>query len=196
MHRPVDHYSPIAIALHWSVAALIICVLVLGFVIRRAPIGPSLQFELFQWHKSFGLLALLLSVVRLLHSAVLVRVAPMPSLSRVERHIAKTVHVLLLVMAVAVPFAGWLVASASPLEIPTFAFNAVVVPHLPVPKSEGAEAWWATLHSVLAYGMLSLVFVHSAASLHHHYLRRDPVLRRMLGRRRILPQTSFREHGP
>ncbi len=193
MHRPVDHYGPLTIGLHWLIAALILAVLILGFVMTRPFIEPGLRFELFQWHKSFGMLALLLSVLRVLHSIWRVRMPPVAGMSRLEHRIARSVHSLLLGLALAVPLAGWLVASASPLEIPTFVFNAVMIPHLPVSKSDAAEAWWTTFHAVTAYVLLGLVLAHSVAALHHHYMRRDAVLMRMLGGWSLL-KTGFREH--
>lgn len=193
MHRPVDHFGPLTIFLHWSVALLIVGVLFLGLLMARAALEPGLMFELFQWHKSFGMLALLLSALRLLHSLLRVRVPAAPGGSALERRTASAVHGALLSLALVVPLTGWLIASASPLGIPTFAFNAIVIPHLPVPKSDAGEALWTGFHAVLAYAMLGLVLVHSAAALHHHYVRHDPMLRRMLGSRAV-PEATCGEH--
>ncbi len=194
--RPADGYDPIAILLHWLIASLILGLLVLGFIMTRPSIDPALQFALFQWHKSFGMLALLLAAVRLLHSLTLVRVKPVEGLSALEHRAAHMMHYLLLTLAVVVPVAGWMIASVSPLEIPTFAFNLVVIPHLPVPKSEAAEALWATVHAVLAYSTLALVILHSGAALYHHYVRHDDALTRMLGNRHRVVKTSIEEQGP
>ncbi|WP_037084334.1 cytochrome b [Neorhizobium vignae] len=194
--RSADGYDLVAIALHWLIAVLIFGLLVLGFVMTRQSIDPALQFALFQWHKSFGMLALLLAAVRLVRSLTVARVRPVEGLGALERRSAHGMHYLLLALAVAVPVAGWMIASVSPLEIPTFAFNLVVIPHLPVPKSEAAEAWWTTVHAVLAYSTLALVFLHSAAALYHHYVRHDDVLTRMLGSRYRTVKTSIEEPGP
>lgn len=194
--RPADGYDPIAIVLHWLIATLIVGLLVLGFVMTRQSIDPALQFSLFQWHKSFGMLALLLAAVRLIHSLTVVRVKPVEGLSALERLAADAVHYLLMILAVVVPVAGWMIASVSPLEIPTFAFNLVVIPHLPVPKSDAAEALWTTIHAVLAYSTLALVFLHSGAALYHHYVRHDDALTRMLGNRHRTVKTSIEEQGP
>ncbi|WP_105439064.1 cytochrome b [Neorhizobium sp. T25_13] len=194
--RSADGYDLVAIALHWLIAVLILGLLVLGFVMTRRSIDPALQFSLFQWHKSFGMLALLLAAVRLVRSLTVARVKSAEGLGILERRSAHAMHYLLLTLAVAVPVAGWMIASVSPLEIPTFAFNLVVIPHLPVPKSEAAEAWWTTVHAVLAYSTLALVFLHSAAALYHHYVRHDDVLTRMLGSRHRTVKTSIEEPGP
>lgn len=59
-------YGNIAIILHWLIALLLFGQIAGGYVMRQAVAdGSNLQFELFQWHKSFGLAILLLSVVRL-----------------------------------------------------------------------------------------------------------------------------------
>jgi cytochrome b561 len=195
-HTVADRYDPLTIILHWLIATLIAGLLVLGFVMTRPSIDPALQFSLFQWHKSFGMLALLLAAIRLLHSFLRVRVGPVDGISHAEHLAARLMHIALLLLAVAVPLAGWLIASVSPLEIPTFAFNTVVIPHLPVPKSDAAEAWWTTVHAVLAYSTLALVLLHSLAALYHHYVRRDDVLMRMLRIRRRPTETSIRELRP
>lgn len=195
-HPAADRYDPLTIILHWLIAALIVGLLVLGFVMTRPSIDPVLEFSLFQWHKSFGMLALLLAAVRFLHSVLLVRIKPADGIGHSEHLASKAVHHALLLLAMAVPLAGWLIASTSPLQIPTFAFNTVVIPHLPVPKSDAAEAWWTTVHAVLAYTMLALVLLHSLAALHHHYLRRDSVLTRMLHIRRRPIKTTINELGP
>ncbi|MFB9950368.1 cytochrome b [Rhizobium puerariae] len=193
MRRPANRYDSFTIILHWLMAALILGLVLLGFVMTRPSIDPTLQFALFQWHKSFGMLALLLAIVRLLHSLMLVRVKPVEGMSRLEHLAAAAMHHVLLALAVVIPLAGWMIASVSPLEIPTFAFNLVVIPHLPVPKSDSAEAFWAMIHALLAYSALALVFLHSGAALYHHYRRRDDVLVRMLGGRRQAAKSAVRE---
>lgn len=188
-------YDPLTITLHWLIATLILGLVILGFAMVRLPLEPGLQFALFQWHKSFGMLALLLAAVRLLHSLLLVRVAPALGLSRLEHRAARTMHHLLLLLALIVPLAGWLIASVSPLEIPTFTFNLFVIPHLPVAKSDTAEALWTTVHATLAYLTLALVAIHSGAALHHHYQRRDDVMERMLPQRLGRSRSSRMEGG-
>ncbi|WP_313197070.1 cytochrome b [Rhizobium sp.] len=179
-----ERYNFLTITLHWLIALLILGLIVLGFIMTRSSIDPALQFSLFQWHKSFGMLALLLSLIRFAHSLFHVRAKPVAGMSGAEHLAARAMHHLLLLLAVIVPFAGWMIASVSTLEIPTFAFDLFVIPHLPVEKSDAAEAWWTTAHAVLAYFVLALVALHAGAALYHHYARRDAVLIRMLGIRR------------
>ena len=172
-------YDPVAIGLHWVIAALFFGQILLGFSMERVK-SMALQFELIQWHKSFGFLILGLAGLRLLWRAVTGPVPAAPTLSPAERLAAGFVQGALLALTVAVPLAGWALASTSTLQIPSFAFNLVVVPHLPLAPSAQAEAFWRWLHGLLAYSTLVLALGHAAAALRHHFLLRDGVLSRML----------------
>ncbi|MBP1856613.1 cytochrome b [Rhizobium herbae] len=168
------------IALHWSIALLIIGLIVLGYVMTRPDIDPALQFDLFQWHKSFGFTALALSAIRVIWWLANAHPAPVAGLSAFEKRASTITHWLLVGLTITVPMAGWALASTSTLGIPTFFFNRMVIPHLPMEKSAGAEAFWTNAHAILAYGLAALVLLHAAAALYHHFLRRDTVLLRML----------------
>jgi cytochrome b561 len=79
-----------------------------------------------------------------------------------------------------VPLAGWAIASTSPLQIPSFAFDLVVVPDLPLARSDAMEAFWSQTHALLAYGAGLLALAHAGAAIHHHLMRGDATLERML----------------
>ena len=48
------------------------------------------------------------------------------------------------------------------------------------------HATWFRIHGLLAYGLYVLLALHLLGVLKHHLLDRDPVLRRMLPRRRTV----------
>lgn len=170
----------ITIALHWTIAVIILALIGLGFIMRRIPIDPALQFSLYQWHKSLGFTALALAAIRTLWHVVEQRPRPPEGLSAVERRAADATHILLIVLALAVPVAGWAVASTSTLNIPSFYFNWFVIPHLPMAKSAPAEDFWTLVHLTLAYLLLAAIALHVLAALYHHIARHDDVLIRML----------------
>ncbi|MDQ0320093.1 cytochrome b561 [Pararhizobium capsulatum DSM 1112] len=172
------------IVLHWTIAILIGGLVALGYAMTRADIDPELQFQLYQWHKSFGMLALALTIIRIAWWLVNINPSHIATLSRMETRAASGVHAVLRGLTLAVPLTGWAIASTSTLAIPTFFFNLIVIPHLPFEKSAAAETFWTGVHGWLAYGLAGIVFLHATAALFHHFLRRDEVLRRMLG---ILP---------
>ena len=97
-----------------------------------------------------------------------------------SRLAARAAHAALLFLTLAVPLAGWAVASTSPLQIPSYVFDLVVVPGLPMAISDQAEAFWTKVHATLAYLAAVIVVLHVAAALWHHFVRKDPTLRRMI----------------
>lgn len=174
-------YGTAAIGLHWAIALLFLGQVGLGFLMQAVAGRPRLQFELYQWHKSFGFLVLVLALSRLLWSLSGIRPRPLAGMPRWETIAARTAHLLLLALTVAVPLAGWMIASASPLKIPSFAFDIVVVPDLPVTRSDAMETFWSRAHALLAYGAGLLALVHAGAAMHHHFVRKDATLVRMFG---------------
>ncbi|WP_442582946.1 cytochrome b [Mesorhizobium sp. ASY16-5R] len=172
-------YGIVAIVLHWTIALLFLGQIAFGFSMEQVK-SMALQFELILWHKSFGFLILALALLRLVWRLAAGRPRPSAALSGVEHVAAETVQWALLAATIVVPLAGWALASTSTLGIPSFAFNLVVVPHLPLTPSDEAEAFWGEAHEFLAYGAGLLALGHAAAALRHHFLLRDDVLVRML----------------
>jgi cytochrome b561 len=175
-------YGTAAILLHWTVALLFLGQIALGFLTQAVADRPRLQFDLYQWHKSFGFLVLALAVPRLVWSLCGLRPAPLAGVPRWQAATARATHLALLALTVVVPLAGWAIASTSPLRIPSFVFDRVLVPDLPLSRSDAMEAFWSRAHALLAYGAGLLALAHAGAAVHHHVLRRDATLLRMLGK--------------
>lgn len=179
-------FGLVAIAFHWTIAILFVAQLALGYLMSRDSIDPVLQFDLFQYHKSIGFLVLALAVPRCIWSVFSRKPRAVDSEGPVSRFAARAAHAALLFLTLVVPLAGWAVASTSPLQIPSYVFDLVVVPGLPMTISDQAEAFWGDVHATLAYLAAVIVLLHVIAALWHHFIRRDPTLRRMLS----LPDNS------
>jgi cytochrome b561 len=173
-------YGWVAIVLHWAIAILIVGQWILGKVMKNIA-DQRLSFDLIQWHKSFGLLILALALLRLLWRLVNPHPALPADMGGLERRAAGWTHRWLYALMILLPLSGWAIASATVLEIPTFAFYLFVVPDLPMPRSDAAEALWTSVHQVLGWLLLGFVALHVAAALRHHFLLRDGILLRMLG---------------
>ncbi|MHA6684740.1 cytochrome b [Mesorhizobium sp. A556] len=170
-----------AIAFHWSIALLFFGQITLGYLTQAVASRPRLQFDLYQWHKSFGFLILVLALSRAILALSGIRPRPVPGMPQWEVVAARLAHIMLLALTVIVPLTGWAIASTSPLRIPSFVFDIVVVPDLPLARSDAAEAFWSSAHALLAYGAGLLALAHAGAAIHHHFVRRDATLARMLG---------------
>jgi cytochrome b561 len=179
MRNSKDGYGWVAIAFHWTVALLVIGQWALGWAMEHIA-DRRLAFDLIQWHKSFGFLVLALVAFRLLW-----RLAnPIPTLPEgmgsVEKRAAVAAHRGLYALMFLLPLSGWAIVSTSVLEIPTFAFFLFVIPHLPLAKSDVAEALWTNVHIALGWVLLALAALHVLAALRHHVRLHDTVLMRMI----------------
>lgn len=185
-------YHRVAIWLHWSIAILIIANIALalfmdGEWIKNIP--TDIRFGMYQWHKTFGLFVLLLSLFRVAWRLTH-RPPPLPeAMPKLEKIAAHVGHLLLYGFMIFVPFTGWLMVSASTLGIPTLLFGIIPWPHLPIKSMLANQADFARdmseLHGFLAYSMLALLSVHIAAALRHYFWLKDGILQRMLPNRKI-----------
>jgi cytochrome b561 len=179
-------YGSVAILFHWLMALLFVGQVSGGILMRRFS-DPRLQFELYQWHKSFGFLILGLALLRLLWRLVNRGPGDFESLAAWEKFASRAAQILLYIAIIAIPLTGWAIASSTPLNIPSLMFNLVLIPHLPLEVSEEAEIFWSNIHSTLAYTAAAIASIHILAALRHHFWLRDGVLKRMLSSRGPTP---------
>lgn len=173
--RPKD-YAPIGKALHWISALLVLGIIPAGIVMTN--IGPgALQNQLYDLHRSFGVVVFVLAVwrvvVRLYHGAP----APYAGLTRFERVASGFTHYALYGLLLAMPLIGWLMTSAYRVDVSVF--GLFTLPHL-APKDETLFTIFQWMHLGGAIAMTLLVLLHIAGALKHTLVKKDIVLWRML----------------
>ena len=181
--RP-ERWSGLIISLHWMAGAVILALLALGWIMVYGGLNAGTTFDLYQWHKSFGFVALGLTAPRLLGR--LVGSSPSSPVSAPwERRLAAFTQGALYVLTIGAILFGWLVVSTSPLPVPTRFFDVFVIPNI-----AGPDPWLfagaVLAHKLAAWGIAVLIALHAAGALKHHFLDRDDVLKRMLPRWRSL----------
>ncbi len=140
-----------------------------------------LKYEIFQLHKSFGIIILVLSVIRLLWRLSHKPPALPHGMKPYERLGAKFSHIGFYVLMIGIPLAGWIMVSASTRQITTKIFKVIPWPNFPgVTRSEGFETLMKDVHEYMAYAAIALLILHVGAALKHHLINRDDVLSRML----------------
>jgi len=181
--RPV-RYGDVAVGFHWLLAFLIIGLLAMGKYMTHLDVNDPLRFELTQWHKSFGIVVLVLSVLRLLWRLTHAAPAHPADAPAWEKRAANTAHFLLYALILILPISGWMYVSASPLNIDTLLFNVIEWPHIaPLESVADKEAVAHRLEQVheWAGGLLILILLaHIGGALKHHIVNKDEVLKRML----------------
>ena len=161
---------------HWTIAFLIFLQIALGFAAALWRLSP-MKLDLFVWHKSTGMLILVLMLARLAW-----RLANRaPSLPREtpawERGAARASHAALYALAIALPLSGWVINSAG--AVPFSVFWLVPLPAI-VGPDEQVEALAKLAHFSLLLALCLVLAVHIGAALRHHLVKRNDVLLRML----------------
>ena len=169
----------VSILFHWVMAVLFLGQFWLGWYMLGVK-DMLLQYNLYQWHKSFGFAILGLAVLRLLWALMSKRPAAPASMPEAERQLSRATHAVFYMLLLVVPLTGWAVVSTSPLPIATWFFGLFVIPSLPLNVSLHSEQIWTSIHSFLAYTAIFLAGVHILAALRHHFHNKDDVLVKML----------------
>lgn len=159
--------------LHWSMAVLILAMLLIGVAMVTSLADYHVLVAL---HRPLGFLILLLAILRLAnrwrHSP-----PPLPSdLSVWQRRAAHASHIGLYGLMLAMPLVGWAMLSAARYPAPLV--GPVVLPPI-VPQSPMLYAWLRELHTVLAYALFGIILVHLGAALLHALIRQDGVFASM-----------------
>lgn len=171
-----ERYGIIAQAFHWLIAVLLLVQVGLGLYAARLPLSLA-RLEWLSRHKSLGLAALALVLLRL-GWRLFNRPPALPdSMPPWERRAARATHRLLYALLILAPLAGWLFASASGLSVNWF--GLVRVPDL-VAKDPQLAPLFKAAHKLLVALLALLVTLHVAAALRHALMRRDGVMHRML----------------
>jgi len=165
-------YGNVAVAIHWASAALILTQLWLGFTFSDLPKGTPERAELFMWHKTLGVVILLLALARL---AVRLIDAPPPypaDFPKWERRAAVWSHRLLYFLIIALPLTGLAAVSKRAKDGMTELAGGTWFPVVPIPALGDPHKW-------LAYAMIGLLVIHVLAALRNQFLNRGPVADRM-----------------
>ncbi len=174
-----DNWGTIARSFHWLIAVLVFGQLVIGKVADEMALSPQ-KLDLFVWHKSIGVSILLLALLRLLWCVGNAPPAPPPGIPRWETLFARIGHTLLYVLLFAVPISGWWISDSS--RIPFKAFWIMPVPDW-LPTDRAIQELAEDVHGMLIIALLTVLAIHIAAALRHHFVLRNDTLRRMLPRR-------------
>jgi cytochrome b561 len=170
-------YTGLAKLLHWAILGLLAVQFVIAWTMPHIK-RDTQPDTLINLHFSFGVLILAVAVVRF--GWRLTHAAPPPEhgLPPWQVHSARVMHGLLYLLLFVSPILGWI--NASWRGFPVTPFGLAEMPKLIATRAPGFR-WTGDVHELLSnYAMLTLVGLHVAAALYHHFVRRDRVLQRML----------------
>lgn len=169
-------YGKPAIALHWIIAILIIGMILLGYYMADIPKGTPGRAFYFNLHKSFGVMAGVLILLRLIWRLTH-RAPPLPgSMPRWEASAAKWSHRLLYLCMVLQPTVGYLSSSFNKYGVKFFG--------LPLPQWGWENPYLRDLfgdaHEIIGAILATLIVIHVLAAFKHLLIDRDGIFQRML----------------
>lgn len=169
-------YTAVAKLLHWVIAAAVLTAVPVAIAMVRVGSGP-LQNTLYDLHRSLGVLILVLMLIRLFWR--LYKPAPplVEGLPPWQAAAARATHWLLYAALLAMPLLGW--AGTSAFGAPITVFGLFEWPAM-LGKDQQLAGVLLGIHTWLGFAATALVILHVGAALHHHFVRKDDTLRRMM----------------
>src|SRR5580692_4008388 len=173
MANSPTQFSLLSRVLHWLMAAMLLAMLFIG-----AGMVASLgnYHRLVAIHRPLGILILILAAVRLINRLCTTLPPFPPTMSSLERHIAKASEKLLYALMFALPLVGWGMLSAG--HYPIVMFGPVHLPPI-LPANPTLYAVLRKTHTILAYLLFVTFLAHLTAVLFHTLIIRDGLLNRM-----------------
>ena len=173
-----DHYPATSKVLHWSVAVCVLTTAPVAITMTRIAKGPTQDF-LYNFHKSLGVLILILMVLRLINRLVAGAPIADPGIVPWQKTVSSVVHTSLYALLFVMPVVGYIANSAYGAATPFF--GLLNLPML-VEKNETLATQLFAIHRWVGWLVILIVLVHVSAALYHYLIRRDDVLKRMLPR--------------
>jgi len=168
---PVARYHPVLVALHWTLALLIVATLIYGFVwMGNLPTSDPTLLPVLRLHVLGGLVILGLMSWRL-HVRL---TRPGPAAGRgLPARIAVVSHYGFYLLVGAIVLTGLMTIVAAGL-VPAILWGGQgVMPH----SFEALPIF--IVHALLVTLLSNLILLHLIAALYHQFIRKDGVFRRM-----------------
>jgi cytochrome b561 len=169
-----QHYSTVAIGLHWAIALLIVAAFVIGLTIDN--FSKAWTSGMINAHALIGLAVLILSLSRLVWRLTHRPPALPDEIGPLSRFASKAIHSMLYGLMIIVPAIG----------VPTLLYRGRGIDlgllQIASPFARAPEVFrpLTELHELASYTMIALAAGHALAALYHHFIRHDDILLRML----------------
>ncbi|NVJ58050.1 MAG: cytochrome b [Vibrionaceae bacterium] len=176
MKPEVKNYNPIARAIHWLSAVVVIGMFGVGLWMVDLSYYSEWYRTAPHWHKSIGILLAILTIFRIVWK----HVTPSPKIEGQPYEVtgAKIAHILMYLLLVALFVSGYLISTEDGRGIDVFTWFTV-------PGAgaffEGQADLAGEIHFYVAWALILIAAAHALAALKHHFINKDNTLRKMIG---------------
>jgi cytochrome b561 len=172
-----SRYSHVNQALHWITAACMFAILPLAWVMVSAKEGTPLSGALFNWHKTLGVIVLLITAYRIVWRFFDPPPPYPPRVAAADHTLAQIAYWLFFALMIFMPVTGFLTSAYGGHALKLF--NWIPTPDL-VGKDKGLSDFYGSLHIAGQWAVYALIVLHLGAVVIHVIWGRDGVLGRML----------------
>ncbi len=170
-----NSYGSVAKGIHWLLFLMLSFSIIAGNLLASMPKGPE-KLQAAGMHKSFGLALLLLILFRLGWRLINVTPKDPEGTPAIQNLMAHAMHWVLYVLMFAQPLSGILMSQAA--GYPVSFFGLFELPVL-LEKDPSLAQLFRSAHGTVWILLLVAVIGHAGAALHHHFIRKDDVLKQM-----------------
>jgi len=178
-----NRLSCTTIFLHWVVAVFIIGLIAVGIYMEENEV-----ISLYGWHKSFGVLALLFILARVIWRIKEGWPTPASEYKPWEKKLSRVTHWILLIGMVLFPISGMVMSGFGGYGIKVFGLELMAMNFDPanpkeiLPVNEALSGVGYLIHTNLGNLFIVVISLHLLGALKHHVMDKDRTLKRMLGR--------------
>ena len=169
-----DAYGSLTRWLHWTIALLIIGLIIIGFSFHYMS-RPERMFWM-KLHKSFGISVLILMILRV----VLKFFQFQPKLIKAPRWqqiSARVSHGSLYFLAISMPLSGWIMSSAFGRATTWLPYVKI---HFPFVQGQRLLGRYSHQFHITVAWIIAAIIIYTLAALKHHFINKDNTLVRML----------------
>ncbi|MGB2045719.1 MAG: cytochrome b [Porticoccaceae bacterium] len=170
-------YGRVSRLLHWTTAGLFLILIPMGIFTSIIPEQTQYRNAYYVVHKTLGVTALLLLVIRLVWNRISQRPALDSTLTSRERQLARFAHFTLYMMMLALPVTGFMMTSLH--GYPTYFFAWELAPLWP--QSDAYILWGAMHKYLLPYLLYIVLGAHILGALKHHFIEKKPSAFKRMG---------------
>lgn len=185
LKNSATHYGSVTRFLHWAMVTLwvwqYLSAAIMTHLARDKTLLGLTQGDYYNWHKSIGLLLLLLAALRFLWRTTTPLPDWVPTLSPAEQAISHRTEMWLYGCMFLLPLTGYLFVMAGGFGVKLFGLYDL--PN-PIGKQGGLATAMLAAHIVVSYAAVVFIAWHVGLGLKHHLYDRDGFLNRMLPFRR------------
>lgn len=174
-------YGALTKLLHWAIVVLFAFQYLGAAVMIRTGAGETMlgypQAVYYDWHKTLGLAALALALIRLINRRAGQMPPWAPTLSNLEQQLIHRMETLLYGAMLVMPLSGFVYCMAGGYGVTLF--HAIELPN-PIGTWPALASLARAVHIAAAFALLLPLGLHVGLVLGHQCLGKDGLLRRML----------------